>query len=138
MSHSDSAETTEGDETTAAEMIESKMETMRMVRFLLSNSAQRELMLELGYQTIEDLEDAVVLMRQAIASQPSSNIHIFGHSPAIVPREETELNGKLKSKKEKKSKRSKLGTTSVTSLDQNVDWQIWIITVEMQTLWTQA
>ncbi|KAJ9124260.1 hypothetical protein QFC22_001059 [Naganishia vaughanmartiniae] len=85
----------EGDERKAAEMIESKMETMRM--------------------TIEDLEDSVVLMRQAIAPLPSSKVHIFGSSPSITPREEAELHGKLKSKKDKKPKRSKLGKRHASS-----------------------
>lgn len=41
MGHSDSADTMEGDERKAAKMIESKMETMRMVRFRHSTRAIR-------------------------------------------------------------------------------------------------
>ncbi|KAJ9109892.1 hypothetical protein QFC19_001872 [Naganishia cerealis] len=90
MGNPDASNMTEGDERQAADMIASNMETMRM--------------------TIEDLEDAVVLMRQALAPHPSHHVSIFDDVRNTIAKGEPELSGKSKPKKDKKLKRSKLSS----------------------------
>lgn len=60
-------------------------------------------------QSIEELEDAAVLMRQALQHPPSSRV------PVIMEAEHS-IENLLKPKKEKKSKRSKLGSKSLCTV----------------------
>jgi hypothetical protein len=60
----------------------------------------------LSLQSIEELEDAAVLMRQALEHPTSSHVPVIREAEHLIE-------NVVKPKKEKKSKRSKLGSESL-------------------------